>query len=207
MAILYDAELSPTKPELLAAWLPKQSWVVEGDRTGEFEVLGAYRFDDPHGEVGLETHLVRGASGNIYQVPLSYRGAPLPDAASYLVTEMEHSQLGHRWVYDAAADPVYAPQLATAILTGGTQVEQFLAGESAPLAPTIEVRGSGEATRPPHVTLVDLDTDDTVTTIRTDALALQLRRVVGDLSDQHLRLDAVAGLDETPRTLATVLSV
>ncbi|MHC6222488.1 maltokinase N-terminal cap-like domain-containing protein [Arthrobacter sp. MMS24-S77] len=81
------------------------------------ELLGAYRFDDPDGEVGLETHLVS-HGGNVYQVPLSYRGSELAGAEDSLLGTMAHSVLGKRWVYDACADPVYVVELATAMLTG-----------------------------------------------------------------------------------------
>ena len=52
MAILHgNADITPTKPELLATWLPTQPWFV-GDASA-LEHLGAYRFDDPDGEVGM----------------------------------------------------------------------------------------------------------------------------------------------------------
>ena len=53
MAIIYQAELSPTKPEVLRELLTSRPWGEDG----ELEVLGAYRFDDPSGEVGVECHL------------------------------------------------------------------------------------------------------------------------------------------------------
>jgi hypothetical protein len=42
--------------------------------------VSAYRFDDPAGEVGIETLLVRRGAGPVLQVPLTYRGAPLAGA-------------------------------------------------------------------------------------------------------------------------------
>lgn len=118
MALLHRATITPTKPELLAAWVPLQPWYA-GD--GDLAVLGAYRFDDPAGEVGIETFLLRAGSGPVLQVPLTYRAAPLEGAGAALVTEMEHSALGRRWVYDALADPVYTATLVTTVLTGGCQ--------------------------------------------------------------------------------------
>ena len=44
-------------------------------------------------------------------MPLTYRGAPVPELEHALVGVMEHSVLGRRWVYDAPHDPVYAAQL------------------------------------------------------------------------------------------------
>lgn len=114
MAIIYAADLAPTKPELVEGWLDRQPW--GGD--GPVEILGSYRFDDPDGEVGVEVMLVRRGE-RVLQVPFTYRGAPL-DGGS-LVSTMEHSVLGDRWVYEAGQDPV-----AVACLT------RALAGEQEP---------------------------------------------------------------------------
>lgn len=205
MALIYDASLVPSKPELLAAWLPRQEWMLPADRTAPITVLGAYRFDDPYGEVGIETHLVQGASGTVYQVPLTYRGAPLPNAARYLVSEMEHSELGHRWVYDGPADPVYAPALVACILSGGEQAPEH-DPDGNRLPAEVTVRGTGDIVRPPVATLVDLATEDAVTTIQTDSNAVRLLRVVGDALPDRLRLDALTGLEGAPRTLAAIVT-
>jgi len=123
MALLYAAQLSPTKPELIAAWLPSASYFA--GETATVTPVGAYRFDDPDGEVGIEIHLVRDdADGAVYQVPLTYRSAALPGAR--LVGEMEHSVLGHRYVHDATTDPVYVRQLLAAVYEGGREAEQFV---------------------------------------------------------------------------------
>ena len=50
MAIVYAAQLVPTKLELMARWLPAQPWYAGG--ADRLEALGAFRFDDPDGEVG-----------------------------------------------------------------------------------------------------------------------------------------------------------
>lgn len=117
MAILHQATLSPTKPEALAAWLPTCPWAPDD---GELEVVGAFRFDDPAGEVGLEVHLVR-LGGVLLQAPLTYRAAPLDGADEHLVTTMQHTALGQRWVYDGLGDPVLTSMLAAASLTGSGQ--------------------------------------------------------------------------------------
>ncbi len=101
MAIIHKATLSPSKLELIADYLPKQPWFIQD---GSPELIGAYRFDDPAGEVGLETHVVT-AGERVYQVPLSYRGYALAGAEEWLIGTMDHSVLGKRWVYDACADP------------------------------------------------------------------------------------------------------
>jgi hypothetical protein len=95
MAIVHSsASIRPTKPQLLEAVLG-----------GPVEVLGSYRFDDPAGEVGVEAFVAR-HDGRLRHVVLTYRGAPLASDAARLVGTMEHSELGPRWVYDGATDPV-----------------------------------------------------------------------------------------------------
>jgi Maltokinase N-terminal cap domain len=80
-------------------------------------VIGSYRFDDPDGRVGMETHLVT-AGGVLMQVPLTYRDEPLDGAADALITEMQHSVLGTRWVYDGLRDPLFVVMLAGVAMTG-----------------------------------------------------------------------------------------
>lgn len=94
MAIIHQATINPTKPELLATVLG-----------GPVEVVGSYRFDDPAGEVGIEGFVVR-RDGALRHVLLTYRGAPLEREGARLVSTMEHSVLGGRWVYDGTTDPV-----------------------------------------------------------------------------------------------------
>ncbi|HEU5241620.1 MAG TPA: aminoglycoside phosphotransferase, partial [Ornithinibacter sp.] len=112
--IISTASLTPTKVELVAAWMGDQRWYAAKGRTPRLRLLAAWRLDDPEGEVGVETLVVAdeaGAETVVYQVPLTYRGEPLGSADHALVGTMEHSALGRRWVYDAPHDPVYATQL------------------------------------------------------------------------------------------------
>lgn len=136
MAIIHAADLQPTKLELLEAWLPRQPWFPESGPaapggTAELSKVGSYRFDDPAGEVGMETILVSTGSATV-QVPLSYRAEPLAGAEAWLVGTMQHSVLGTRWVYDACADPVYVAALAASILLCQPQAEQYLEVEGPP---------------------------------------------------------------------------
>jgi hypothetical protein len=115
MARFHVATLTPTKAELLAAWVPTQPW---GPPAGDtLEVLGSFRFDDPDGRVGMETHLVV-AGGVVFQVPLTYRDEALADGVATLIGEMEHSVLGTRWVYDGLSDPIFTTMLAAVAMTG-----------------------------------------------------------------------------------------
>src|SRR6476661_2805675 len=108
------ASLSPTKLELLPVWMSTQRWYAAKGRVPALRRLWSWRLDDPTGQVGIETLLLVDEGGPepvVYQVPLTYRGAPLEGAQHALVGTMEHSVLGPRWVYDAPHDPVYAEQL------------------------------------------------------------------------------------------------
>jgi maltokinase len=119
------ASISPTKLELVAPWMARQRWYAAKGRLPVLRRLWSWRLDDPAGEVGVETLLLVDEGGPqpvVYQVPLTYRGAPLEGAQHALVGTMEHGVLGRRWVYDGPHDPVYATQLLA--LTLGQAVPQ-----------------------------------------------------------------------------------
>ena len=178
MAVIHEATLTPGKLDAISAWLPGQPWSAVPAGT-TVEQVGRFRFDDPDGEVGVETYLVRAGDGPVLHVPLTYRGAPLAGADAFLVTEMEHSVLGHRWVYDAVGDPVYADVLRRAIATGGHEAE--LERASGPGTLEKEGRASGDGTEQtsPTVTTADARTDGSVTTVTTDHGTLAVLRVLG----------------------------
>ncbi|TKV61135.1 hypothetical protein FDO65_05750 [Nakamurella flava] len=129
MAIIHHAELTPSKPETLAAWVPRQSWFV-GDASVGPEILGSPRLDDPDGQVGVETFFVRFGDGPVLQVPVTYRGVPLDGVDPIGV--MEHSVLGRRYVYDGITDPVYVGTVVAAIDGGGREAELIRDGEHLP---------------------------------------------------------------------------
>lgn len=129
MAIIHRAELTPGKPATLAAWVPRQPWFV-GDATADPEILGSPRLDDPDGQVGVETFLVRFGDGPVLQVPVTYRGVPL--AGVDPIGVMEHSVLGRRYVYDGITDPVYVGTVVAAIDGGGREAELIRDGEHLP---------------------------------------------------------------------------
>jgi maltokinase len=123
MAEIHDATLTPGKVELVAPWMAHQRWYAAKGSTPRLRKLWSWRLDDPAGEVGVETLLLLdegGAQPVLYQVPLTYRGAPLDQLQHALVGTLEHSVLGRRWVYDGPHDPVYAAQLLELVLEGAT---------------------------------------------------------------------------------------
>ncbi len=179
MALIHRAELVPTKPQLVSTWLPGRAWF---DGTGELTQVGAYRFDDPDGEVGLEALLVRCGQGPVLQVPLSYRAAPLQAAGADLLGTLEHSVLGRRWVYDGCTDPVWVTALATMLLTGGFQAEELVEdGEQlVPRTPSVIVRSSGTpGTGIPEVGELSGHDDGPLTVVRAGELELVVVRVLG----------------------------
>jgi hypothetical protein len=178
MALLHRAELHPTKLELLAGWLPGRRW-YQGRAAADVVRVAAYRFDDPAGAVGIETMLVRAGDGPIHQVPLTYRGAPLDGGDGWLVGTSEHSVLGRRWVYDACGDPVYAAVLASAMLAGTGQAEEFfeVEGRLERREPTMTVTGSGgQDAAIPAVDALRRVVDDDPTLIVTDSVELAVVR-------------------------------
>ncbi|MEW1586708.1 hypothetical protein AB0283_14825 [Micromonospora vinacea] len=181
MALLHKATLHPTKLDLLATWLPGRHWFA-GPPGVELVSRGAYRFDDPAGEVGIETILVGAADGPVHHVPLTYRAAPLDGADGWLVGTTEHSVLGRRWVYDGCVDPVYAAALAHAILTGSGQAEQYFEvdGRREVREPRMTVVGDGTAdAQVPTVGAVRRVVDEDRTLVDTDTVELVVVRRPG----------------------------
>jgi hypothetical protein len=118
MAVFHRATITPTKEQLITDWAPTQPW-GPSPSSGPLEFIGSYRFDDPDGRVGMETFLVTAADGGRYQVPLTYRDEPLAGADDEaLITTMDHSVLGQRWVYDGLRDPRFVVMLAAVTMTG-----------------------------------------------------------------------------------------
>lgn len=106
--IHHGATLTPHFRDFLPGWLVTRPWYV-GTGTPGVRPVGYFRFEDPAGEVGIETHLLEN-DGVLYHVPLTYRGAPLPGTQAPIATP-EHSVLGTRYIYDAEADPVWRDQV------------------------------------------------------------------------------------------------
>jgi len=185
MALIHRAELRPTKLELLEGWLPGRPWCPGGEATPPaLQKVGAARFDDPAGEVGIEVLLVRhGGDGPLLHVPLTYRATPLPGAADALLATMEHSVLGTRYVYDACADPVYVAALVTAVLTGGRQADEVVEGDPGPRRPDVLLTGSGTPGTPvPALDALDaLDAarDGDPAVLTAGGLVVEVLRVVG----------------------------
>lgn len=184
MALLHRAELRPSKIELVTGWAPNQRW-FEASAGAELTSVASFRFDDPEGEVGIETLLVRAGDGPVMQVPLTYRGAPLEGADAWLLGTMQHSVLGQRWAYDGAGDPAYLTAVATAALTGGRQADQYVDvdGELVFREPTAVVVGSGTSgtavPRPASAGAVSMRNEQGSTVVAAGDLRLVIVRTLG----------------------------
>ncbi|MFE6922409.1 1,4-alpha-glucan branching protein [Nocardia sp. NPDC057663] len=107
MAVIHQTTLTPSKLELVAAWLPGRQWYL--GTTPRLRKVGGFRLDDADGAVGIEFLLLMdesGADAVLYSVPLTYRGVPVPGGDGALLGTAEHGVLGRRWIYDGASDPV-----------------------------------------------------------------------------------------------------
>lgn len=176
MALFHRATITPTKAELIAEWAPTRPW---GPSTADaIEVIGSYRFDDPDGRVGMETHLVS-AGDALFQVPLTYRDEPLDGAEDAFITEMQHSVLGTRWVYDGLRDPRLVVMLAAVTMTGqGEALGMVLYEGRWYIAPSdVRIEGGGWTTDRVPVDGFELATDDaTAAVLRNDRFELTVYR-------------------------------
>lgn len=136
MGIIHKgASIVPSKLELVTAWITAQRWYAGKGHVPVLHRVGGFRFEDPEGEVGVETLLLADTAATppvVYQVPLTYRGAPLDGAEQALLGTMEHGVLGTRWVYDGPHDPVYVRTLVDTILDSArSDVAQASSGSNA----------------------------------------------------------------------------
>lgn len=159
VAIFHRATISPTKAELIAKWAPTRPWGPGVDVA--MEPIGSYRIDDPDGRVGMEIHLVD-AGQTLLQVPLTYRDAPLDGGEDAFITEMQHSVLGTRWVYDGLRDPRLVMMLAAVAMTGQGEALGMAEYEGRwYIAPTnVRIQGGGWTLERVPVDGFELDLDD-----------------------------------------------
>ncbi|WP_335937115.1 maltokinase N-terminal cap-like domain-containing protein [Streptomyces sp. PTD5-9] len=182
MAFIHRTTLTPTKLELLTTWLPTQPWYL-GKGRPELERAGGFRLDDPEGEVGIEFMAVTDASGDrpvTYQVPFSYRGAPMAGADEALIGTTEHGVLGTRWVYDGTRDPVLVAQLFALVL-GEAEPQMQSTSHTPDPSVTVVSADSFGASAITSTTVSD-DPDGTYLLVETAAdggpLAIRVNRVL-----------------------------
>ena len=204
MALFHAATIVPTKAELIARWAPTRPW---GPSPADpVEVLGSYRFDDPDGRVGMETHLVE-AGGALLQVPLTYRDEPLDGADDALIAEMQHSVLGTRWVYDGLRDPQLVVMLASVAMTGqGEALGMALHDGRWYVAPSnVRIQGGGWTLERVPVDGFELGSDDaTASVLRSERFQLTVFRRPAPGPRPAIGLTATWDGQEDPVVLAEV---
>lgn len=192
MAVIHRTTMSPGKLELLADWMPLRSWYRGGAAAPRLTKAGGFRIDDPEGEVGIEFMVVTDTSGAApvtYQVPLTYRGAPLEGAEDGLIGTSEHGVLGKRWIYDGAHDPVLVGRLLALLAGRATAEDQDTS--NAP-DPTVEVRAEAGGV-PQDLTGPGAVTDTADATVLTVGPAGRERPVSAVTMSRVLRPGPAAG--------------
>jgi Maltokinase N-terminal cap domain len=180
VSIIHRTTLTPTKLELLSAWLPSRPWYRGLGTNPELVKAGGFRLDDPADEVGIEFMVARhddGAQATAYHVPMTYRNDPLAGAEDALIGTTEHGVLGRRWVYDATRDPVFAAQVA-ALLRGNAEPQaQSISDTPDPTVHVEPLPGADEA--PAGFTAAD-DARGTAVLIdaNTGALTVRVHRIL-----------------------------
>ena len=118
------AAQSPSLADQLPEWVARQRWYAGKPRVPVLRRVGGRRYPDPTGLAGIDVWLARdagapeeGGPAPVYQIPLTYRTAPLDDAPEpALVARLRHPVIGDRWVYDGAYDPAYVAALLDDVL-------------------------------------------------------------------------------------------
>jgi hypothetical protein len=126
----------------------------------------------------METHLVT-AGDTLLQVPLTYRDEPLDGAAHALITEMQHSVLGTRWVYDGLHDARFVVMLAAVAMTGqGEALGMAVYDDRWYIAPSnVRISGGGWTQERVPVDGFQLESDDAAASVLyNDRFALTLFR-------------------------------
>lgn len=204
MAVFHRAKITPTKSELIAAWAPAQTWGPSA--ADAIEVIGSYRFDDPDGRVGMEVHLIT-ANDVLFHIPLTYRDEPLDGAGDALITVMEHSVLGTRWVYDGLRDPLFVVMLAGVTMTGqGEALGMAVYDGRWYVAPTnVRIQGGGWTQERVPVDRFELVADDAAASVlRNDRFELTLYRCPAPGSRPAIGLTATWPEQRDPVILAEI---
>ena len=99
----------PAEPGFLAPWMVRQRWFANKGTPPALEEIGRFEFPNADPGVAIVSHLLLDHTAGkpaLYQVPLTYRSAPLTGRESAMV-----GMLGPIFVYDAPHDPAYTAAL------------------------------------------------------------------------------------------------
>jgi hypothetical protein len=141
------------------------------------------------------------------QVPLTYRDEPLDTAADALITEMRHSVLGNRWVYDGLRDPLFVVMLAGVAMTGqGEALGMAVYDGRWYIAPSnVRIRGGGWTQERVPVDGFELASDEAnASVLRNDRFELTVFRRPVPGPDPAIGLTATWDDDNDAVVLAEV---
>jgi maltokinase len=106
-------------PDFLAAWMREQRWFASKGTEPRLERIGGWSFSDEGWFARIETHLIidhGSAKPVLYQVPLTYRQAPLEELKPFHIGSIVEDDGVELHVYDGPHDPAYAWALIRTIL-------------------------------------------------------------------------------------------
>jgi maltokinase len=118
-------------PAYLEPWMIRQRWFAGKGRAARLQVLGGFLLDAGPG-VTARVHLVLDSAENplLYQVPLTERRQPLPNADAALVA-VTRDEEGEVYVYDGPHDPSFAAALLRLMLDESAVVAEDGSGRVA----------------------------------------------------------------------------
>jgi len=128
-------------PDNLDSWVGEQRWYAGKGHHPELRSIGQWELPTEEPGVRIACHLVLDTASRhstLYQVPVTERRAPLPDAAAgALIACVADSDGLPRYLYDAAHDPAYTAALLGFILASGIvraddRAGMAASGETAP---------------------------------------------------------------------------
>jgi predicted trehalose synthase len=194
--------------ELLDAWLPQQRWyAAKGGGAPELTRLGGLLLSDDGGaqagpavvDVLFVQATTQDGASAVYQVPLTFRSAPVDELAPALVGVHEDAERGELYVYDGPHDPVYRRALLRLLAQEG----EAWSGEGAALGRARAVRPAGGWANDPDSPARVLGGEQSNTSIIVDAdgeqpVILKVFRVLagGDNPDVVVQT-ALAGAGST----------
>jgi maltokinase len=120
--------------KILPEWISEQRWYGGKGRVPTLESRGVWTFRDEGWFARIETHLLVDRSGGtpaLYQVPLTFRSAPLEGRENALIGTVEENGETF-YVYDGPQDPAYAWALLRLILDeNSAQIDEHSDGSTA----------------------------------------------------------------------------